>query len=67
MCIRDRYGEEFEFADVPAGYWAETYIYSTKILGWLQGGADGLFHPEREITRAEAVSYTHLDVYKRQE
>ena len=51
-----QYGEEFVFADVPAGYWAETYIYSTKILGWLQGGADGLFHPEREITRAEAVT-----------
>ena len=51
-----QYGEEFVFADVPAGYWAETYIYSTKILGWLQGGADGLFHPERQITRAEAVT-----------
>ena len=51
-----QYGEEFVFADVPAGYWAETYIYSTKILGWLQGGTDGLFHPEREITRAEAVT-----------
>ena len=51
-----QYGEEFVLADVPAGYWAETYIYSTKILGWLQGGADGLFHPEREITRAEAVT-----------
>ena len=51
-----QYGEEFVLADVPAGYWAETYIYSTKVLGWLQGGADGLFHPEREITRAEAVT-----------
>lgn len=40
-----QYGEEFVFADVPAGYWAETYIYSTKILGWLQGGTDRLFHP----------------------
>ena len=44
------------FADVPTGYWAETYIYSTKILGWLQGGTDQLFHPERQITRAEAVT-----------
>ena len=51
-----QYGEEFEFADVPAGYWAEKYIYSAKVLGWLQGSADGLFHPEREITRAEAVT-----------
>ena len=51
-----QYGEEFVFADVPAGYWAETYIYSTKVLGWLQGGTDRLFHPEREITRAEAVT-----------
>ena len=44
------------FADVPTGDWAETYIYSTRILGWLQGGADELFHPEREITRTEAVT-----------
>ena len=51
-----QYGEEFVFADVPAGYWAETYIYSTKVLGWLQGGTDQMFHPEREITRAEAVT-----------
>ena len=51
-----RYGDEFVFADVPTGYWAETYIYSTKILGWLQGGTDQLFHPERQITRAEAVT-----------
>lgn len=51
-----QYGEEFVFADVPAGYWAEKYIYSAKVLGWLQGSADGLFHPEREITRAEAVT-----------
>ena len=51
-----QYGEEFVFADVPADYWAEKYIYSAKVLGWLQGSADGLFHPERQITRAEAVT-----------
>lgn len=51
-----QYGEEFEFADVPAGYWAEKYIYSAKILGWMHGSADGLFHPEQEITYAEAVT-----------
>lgn len=36
-----QYGEAFAFEDVPAGYWAETYIYSAKVLGWLQGSADG--------------------------
>ena len=51
-----QYGEKFEFADVPAGHWAEKYIYSAKILGWMHGSADGLFHPEQEITYAEAVT-----------
>ena len=51
-----QYGEEFVFADVPADYWAEKYIYSAKVLGWLRGSADGLFHPERQITRAESVT-----------
>ena len=51
-----QYGEAFALEDVPAGYWAETYIYSAKVLGWLQGSADGRFHPEREITRAEGVT-----------
>lgn len=51
-----RYGEEFKFADVPADYWAEEYIYSAKVLGWMHGSSDGLFHPEQEITYAEAVT-----------
>ena len=33
--------------------------------GILQG-ADKLIRPKATVTRAEAVSYTHLDVYKRQ-
>lgn len=51
-----QYGEDIVFADVPADYWAEKYIYSAEILGWMHGGSDGLFHPMREITRAEAVT-----------
>lgn len=51
-----QYGEDMVFADVPADYWAEKYIYSAEILGWMHGGSDGLFHPMREITRSEAVT-----------
>lgn len=51
-----QYGAKIEFADVPADYWAEEYIYSAKILGWMHGSSDGLFHPGQEITYAEAVT-----------
>lgn len=51
-----RYGKEILFSDVPTSYWAEKYIYSAGILGWMNGSPEGLFHPMREITRAEAVT-----------
>ena len=51
-----RYGDAPDFADVPTGYWAEEYIYSANILGWMTGTSSGMFRPSREITRAEAVT-----------
>jgi len=52
-----RYGDKLsKFTDVPVDHWAEAYIDSADILGWMRGGPDGLFHPERSITRAEAVT-----------
>lgn len=68
-----RYGDELtEFPDVNPEYWAKDYIYSASTLGWMNGSSDGKFYPEREITRAEAVtvinrmlgrdeSYTEID------
>lgn len=51
-----RYGDTADFADVPEGSWAEDFLYSARILGWMTGDAGGEFHPDREITRAEAVT-----------
>lgn len=51
-----RYGDSSDFSDVPDTYWAEDYLYSADILGWMTGDSNGLFHPERKITRAEAVT-----------
>lgn len=51
-----RYGDTSDFADVPDTYWAEAYIYSADILGWMTGDSSGMFRPERKITRAEAVT-----------
>lgn len=68
-----RYGDEVtDFPDVYPEYWARDYIYSADVLGWMHGSSDGKFYPEREITRAEAVtainrmlgrdeSYTEVD------
>lgn len=52
-----RYGDDiFDFTDVPTGYWAEEYIYSADILGWMTGTSKGTFRPNRQITRTEAVT-----------
>ena len=52
-----RYGESMtEFPDVLSSHWAEKYIYSANVLGWMHGNSDGRFYPECEISRAEAVT-----------
>lgn len=38
------------------GHWAEAAIGRAATLGWVQGYADGAFHPDAQITRAEAVT-----------
>lgn len=43
------------FPDVPFDQWFSMYVCMAKRLGWLQGYPDGLFRPERPITRAEAL------------
>ena len=39
-----------------AGHWAEDYIISSEIKGWIKGYPDLTFKPDEDITRAEAVS-----------
>ena len=43
------------FTDI-AGHWAEQYIKRAYTLGWVNGYSDGSFHPDADITRAEAVT-----------
>lgn len=42
------------FPDVQ-GEWFTPYVCAAKRLQWIQGYDDGLFHPERTITKAEAM------------
>ena len=49
-------GGKSTFRDVPAGYWAETYIAAAADYGWINGLGNGLFGPERSITRAEVAT-----------
>jgi hypothetical protein len=44
------------FSDVPDSFWAAPYIYSASQQGWVSGYEDGTFGPNKNITRAEAVS-----------
>ncbi len=43
------------FKDVSEKNWAKPYIVSAYAKGWIHGGADGMFHPNDNISRAQAV------------
>lgn len=44
------------FKDVPAKHWARGVIMQAAEQGWVSGFADGTFHPDAPVTRAQAVS-----------
>lgn len=44
-----------KFTDI-FGHWAEKYITSSEIKGWIKGYPDLTFKPEQDITRAEAMT-----------
>ncbi len=48
--------DENNFSDVSDEHWAAAYINSAVASGWISGYADGTFHPDQSITRAEAVT-----------
>ncbi len=48
--------KESGFADIYEGYWADGYIGAATEAGYMSGYENGLFMPQKEITRAEAVS-----------
>ncbi|MDO5785125.1 MAG: S-layer homology domain-containing protein [Eubacteriales bacterium] len=43
------------FPDIK-GHWAEKEIERAASLGWISGGDDGKFYPDKNISRAEAMS-----------
>ena len=48
-------GNQSKFTDI-FGHWAEEYITSSEIKGWIKGYSDLTFKPDEDITRAEAIS-----------
>ena len=48
-------GGSHPFPDVSNRYWAAREISFAAARGWITGGSDGTFQPERSVTRAEAV------------
>jgi len=44
------------FADVPSSHWASGVIGAVAAAGLMSGYPDGLFHPDRQLTRAEAAA-----------
>ena len=47
------------FTDVPTTHWAFGLINTALQYGWITGYSDGVFDPERHITRAEVVTLTN--------
>ncbi|WP_326910362.1 S-layer homology domain-containing protein [Sedimentibacter sp. MB31-C6] len=44
-----------KFTDI-YGHWAEDYINSSEIKGWINGYLDNTFKPDQNITRAESMT-----------
>ncbi|MCL1808819.1 MAG: S-layer homology domain-containing protein [Clostridiales bacterium] len=44
------------FSDVPETHWAHHSIITASSYGWISGVGDNLFAPDRNISRAEAVT-----------
>ncbi|MDD3270239.1 MAG: S-layer homology domain-containing protein [Syntrophomonadaceae bacterium] len=44
------------FNDVPSGHWAESYIAAASQGGYMEGFADGNFHPDEELSRAQGIA-----------
>jgi hypothetical protein len=44
-----------KFTDI-AGHWAERFINSSEVKGWIKGYEDNTFKPDQDITRAEAIT-----------
>ena len=53
-----------EYSDVPRDHWAYSEIQRSGEIGFMSGMGDGTFGLGQNVT---PVSYTHLDVYKRQQ
>ena len=52
----EKLGNYVSFNDVPAGYWASSYIEDAASFGWINGYGDGSFRAGNKITRAEVVT-----------
>ncbi len=47
---------EISFSDVPGDAWYANAVKTASFKGWVSGYPDGRFHPEDQITRAQAVT-----------
>lgn len=56
----DQMAEQPSFSDVPDGYWAKQYIDSLMKKGILNGTGNGIFEPEKSVTREEFVKMVVL-------
>ncbi|MEG2989500.1 MAG: S-layer homology domain-containing protein, partial [Oscillospiraceae bacterium] len=64
MRFADSVKGEKTFTDVPAGYWAESYIAGAAQYGWINGYDDGTFNPLGNIKRCEATKIVNAMLWR---
>jgi hypothetical protein len=56
--VATAYYTPFSFPDVPEDHWAHEEIMACWRGGIVQGYPDGLYHPDRQVSRAQMAVYT---------
>ncbi|MCL1794958.1 MAG: S-layer homology domain-containing protein [Oscillospiraceae bacterium] len=56
LALPENQPDDMKFSDLE-GHWAWKYIIAMSEKGYIQGYLDGTFGPDRQITRAEAITF----------
>jgi hypothetical protein len=55
--------ESISFTDIPAGFWAEDYIYAIACEGITTGYADGTYRPAQNVQRSQMAAFIIRALY----
>lgn len=53
ILAKERTASVVKFPDVPAALWSAAFVERAALMGIVTGYADGSYHPDAKVTRAE--------------